>query len=85
MVGNFALNNTLTYRDRRLTGWRFVYGLASFCLICSVGAVANVGIASALFAGQTTWWLAGAAGAAMSAVWNYALTSALTWRKSGGA
>jgi dolichol-phosphate mannosyltransferase len=85
MVGNFALNNTLTYRDRRLTGWRFVYGLVSFCLICSVGAVANVGIASALFAGQTTWWLAGAAGAAMSAVWNYALTSALTWRKSGGA
>jgi dolichol-phosphate mannosyltransferase len=85
MAGNFVLNNTLTYRDRRLTGWKFVYGLASFCLICSVGAVANVGIASALFAGQTTWWLAGAAGAAMSAVWNYAMTSALTWRNSGGA
>jgi dolichol-phosphate mannosyltransferase len=83
MVGNFALNNTLTYRDRRLTGWRFVYGLVSFCLICSVGAVANVGIASALFAGNTMWWLAGAAGAAMSAVWNYAMTSALTWRNSG--
>jgi len=83
MVGNFVLNNTLTYRDRRLTGWRFVYGLVSFCLICSVGAVANVGIAAALFAGHTIWWLAGAAGAATSAVWNYALTSALTWRNSG--
>jgi dolichol-phosphate mannosyltransferase len=80
MVGNFALNNQLTYRDRRLTGWRFLTGLLSFCAICSVGAVANIGIASVLFADHTMWWLAGIAGAAMSAVWNYALTSALTWR-----
>jgi dolichol-phosphate mannosyltransferase len=80
MVGNFVLNNSLTYRDRRLTGWKFVRGLASFCLICGVGAAANVGIASVLFAGNTKWWLAGLAGAAMSAVWNYAMTSALTWR-----
>jgi len=49
-------------------------------LICGAGAVANVGIASVLFAGNTQWWLAGLAGAAMSAVWNYAMTSALTWR-----
>ncbi len=80
MIGNFVLNNSLTYRDRRLAGWKFVRGLVSFCLICSAGAVANVGIASVLFAGNTQWWLAGLAGAAMSAVWNYAMTSALTWR-----
>jgi dolichol-phosphate mannosyltransferase len=80
MIGNFALNNALTYRDRRLTGWKYLYGLLSFCLICSVGAVANVGVATVLFSGHTTWWLAGIAGAAMSAVWNYAITSALTWR-----
>jgi dolichol-phosphate mannosyltransferase len=80
MVGNFALNNVLTYRDRRLHGWKFVYGLVSFCLICSVGGVANVGIATLLFANHTIWWLAGIAGAAMGAAWNYALTSALTWR-----
>ena len=80
MIGNFALNNALTYRDRRLTGRKYLYGLLSFCLICSVGAVANVGVATVLFSGHTTWWLAGIAGAAMSAVWNYAITSALTWR-----
>lgn len=80
MFGNFALNNALTYRDKRLTGRRFVTGLLSFCAICSVGAVANVGIASVLFADHAMWWVAGIAGAAMSAVWNYALTSALTWR-----
>lgn len=84
MVGNFTLNNALTYRDRRLTGWKFLYGLVSFCLICSVGAFANVGIASVLFADHAVWWAAGLAGAAMSAIWNYALTSALTWRTVGG-
>lgn len=83
MVGNFTLNNALTYRDRRLTGWKFLYGLVSFCLICSVGAFANVGIASVLFADHAVWWAAGLAGAAMSAIWNYALTSALTWRTAG--
>lgn len=80
MVGNFVLNNRLTYRDRRLTGWKFLSGLVSFCLICGVGAVANVGVASVLFADHALWWLAGLAGAAMSVVWNYAVTSALTWR-----
>jgi dolichol-phosphate mannosyltransferase len=80
MIGNFVLNNRLTYRDRRLTGWKFLSGLVSFCLICGVGAVANVGIASVLFADHALWWLAGLAGAAMSVVWNYAMTSALTWR-----
>lgn len=66
--------------DRHLTGWKFLCGLASLCLICSVGAVANVGIASVLFADHTTCWLLGPAGAAMSAIWNYALSWALTWR-----
>jgi dolichol-phosphate mannosyltransferase len=83
MVGNFALNNMLTYRDRRLTGWKFIYGLVSFCAICGVGALANVGIASVLFADHAMWWVAGLAGAAMSVVWNYAVTAALTWRNGG--
>jgi dolichol-phosphate mannosyltransferase len=81
ITGNFALNNWLTYYDRRLTGWRFVRGLLSFGLICSFGAAANVGIATLLFTQQhLVWWVAGIAGAAMSAVWNYAVTSAFTWR-----
>ena len=43
---NFVLNNRLTYRDQRLTGWRFLTGLLWFQAICSVGAVSNVGAAS---------------------------------------
>ncbi len=80
MIGNFTLNNLLTYHDRRLTGWGYVRGLLSFALICSFGAAANVGIATMLFSQQhSLWWVAGIAGAAMSAVWNYAMTSLLTW------
>jgi dolichol-phosphate mannosyltransferase len=81
IIGNFTFNNWLTYHDLRLTGWRFVRGLFSFALICSFGAVANVGIATVLFTQQhSPWWISGIAGAAMSSVWNYAVTSALTWR-----
>jgi dolichol-phosphate mannosyltransferase len=81
IIGNFTLNNWLTYHDRRLTGWSFVHGLISFALICSFGAAANVGIATLLFTQQhSLWWVAGMAGAAMGSVWNYAVTSALTWR-----
>jgi dolichol-phosphate mannosyltransferase len=83
MLGNFALNNVLTYRDRRLTGWRFARGFVSFALICSFGAAANVGIATVLFDQQRSFWLAGIAGAAMSSVWNYAVSSTLTWRARG--
>jgi len=80
MVANFTLNNWLTYRDRRLKGWGFLRGLLSFALVCAVGAVANVSLASFLFGRQQSWWLAGIAGAAMSSVWNYAVSAVLTWK-----
>ena len=80
MTSNFALNNILTYRDRRLRGRRFLTGLLSFYAVCSLGAVANVGIASAAFADHYTWWAAGLAGVAVGVVWNYAVSSVLTWK-----
>ena len=83
MVCNFALNNALTYRDMRLTGWQWVKGLLSFALWCSVGALANVGIASYLFDRNTSWALAALAGIAVGAVWNYAATSFYTWGDKG--
>jgi len=79
MVFNFALNNVLTYRDSRLAGWAWWRGLGSFMLACSVGALANVGIATYLFASQTTWFLAALAGVLVGAVWNYAVTQLYTW------
>ena len=82
MVGNFTLNNFFTYSDRRLVGWGFLRGLLSFGLICGVGAIANVGIASFLLGQEhASWWFAGVAGAAMSSVWNYAVSSVITWNR----
>jgi dolichol-phosphate mannosyltransferase len=80
MTSNFVLNNLLTYRDRRLRGWRFFSGLLSFYAVCAIGAVANVGIASAAFARHYSWWASGLAGAAVGVVWNYAVSAVFTWR-----
>jgi len=82
MVGNYFLNNVLTYRDLRLRGWRFLVGLVSFCLVCSAGAVANWGAATLLFEELSfPSWLASAAGASVGAVWNYAMSGITTWRR----
>jgi dolichol-phosphate mannosyltransferase len=81
MLFNFQLNNRLTYRTHRLRGPRLVRGLVLFMLVCGLGAVANVGIATALFSHQAHNGLAAAAiGAAIGVVWNYAVSSTLVWR-----
>ena len=79
MVFKFWLNNLLTYRDRRLRGTKWFTGLLSFMAACGLGAVANVGIASYLFASHTQWVVAALAGIAVGAVWNYAITQLYTW------
>ncbi len=84
MIFNFWLNNLLTYRDRKLRGRSWVRGLFSFMLACSVGALANVGVASYLFEHGTYWALAGLAGILVGAVWNYAITRLCTWGKNTG-
>jgi dolichol-phosphate mannosyltransferase len=79
MVWNYLLNNTLTYRDYRLVGWAAFRGLVSFMAICGLGAVVNVLVARDLYAMTEMWFFAGAGGAAVGALLNYALTSMFTW------
>ncbi len=82
IVGNFFLNNEITFRDRKLKGRRVLPGLLIFAVVCAVGAVANLNVASLMVnAGHQSWWAAGVVGAAMSLVWNYAVGSTLTWRR----
>ena len=80
MTSNFLLNNSLTYRDRRLRGWDMLRGFIGFCLIGVVGALTDVGLASQLYADREVWWIAGLAGAVMGVLWNYAMSSMFIWR-----
>ncbi len=82
MAWNFTLNNLFTYRDQRLVGRAFVSGLVRFQLICAIGAISNVGVASLIYNDDRSWWVAGLGGVLMGAVWNYAVTSVFVWRKS---
>ena len=81
MTSNFLLNNMLTYRDQRLRGVKLAVGLLSFYAICSIGAFANVGVASAVFEQHYSWWVAGLAGSVVGVVWNYAVSSVFTWHR----
>jgi dolichol-phosphate mannosyltransferase len=81
MTFNFALNNRFTYRDRQLKGAAWVTGLLSFYLVCSLGAVANVGIGSLVYDRLPEWWVAGVAGAIVGSVWNYVASGWLTWTR----
>ena len=78
---NFALNNMLTYRDQRLAGWRFVTGLIRFEVICAVGAISNVGIATWIYDYDSVWWIAGLGGALIGTVWNFVVSAAFVWRQ----
>lgn len=79
MAGNYTVNNLITYRDRRRRGWAWWSGLLSFGLVCSVGAIANVGVASHQFERDGRWVWAALAGILVGAVWNYAVTAFYTW------
>jgi dolichol-phosphate mannosyltransferase len=81
MTSNFFLNNAVTYRDQRLSGLAALRGLLAFYVICAIGAVSNIGVATWLYSNRPSWWLAGLAGSMVGAVWNYALSSTLVWRR----
>lgn len=82
MILNFVLNNSVTYRDRRLRGWRFLGGLVTFCLACGLGVAANVSIANEAFRRGVPWVLAALIGLVFTAVWNFGVTSMTTWRQA---
>ena len=75
---NFVLNNLFTYRDQRLSGWRFVTGLIRFQLICAVGgfpmSVSPPGYTI------TTAFVGGGPGGALMARVEFRGDAALVWR-----
>ena len=81
MTANFFLNNLLTYRDRRLRGVALIRGLATFYAACAAGVLANVRAAQFLRDLGLQWYLAGGIGLFIGSVWNYGVTSMITWRR----
>jgi dolichol-phosphate mannosyltransferase len=80
MTFNFMLNNELTYANKRLRGWRYLTGMLSFYAVCSIGALANVSVASWIYAFDGQFYIAGLLGVLMSVVFNYSVTRVFTWR-----
>ena len=80
MTSNFVFNNIFTYRDMRLKAWQWISGWGSFTLVCGVGALANVGMASYLNDSATNWGLAAFAGILVGSVWNFTVTKNYTWK-----
>ena len=80
MTFNFWLNNFLTYRDRRLkSANRIFWGWASFIAACSIGAFANVAVATTLHDRGFHELVAALVGIGIGSVWNYALSSRFVW------
>jgi dolichol-phosphate mannosyltransferase len=83
MTSNFFVNNLITYHDMKLKGAAAMFrGLVAFWALCTFGAIANVGVAAWIFDIAPIWWLAGLGGTAISAVWNYSVSSLFVWSRS---
>jgi len=83
MTSNFFLNNLITYHDKKLKGAAAICrGLLSFWALCALGAIANVAVATWVFNVAPVWWLAGLGGTAISAVWNYSMSSLFVWSRA---
>ena len=82
MTANFFLNNSFTYRGRRLRGKAIITGLLSFWLACMIGVLANVRVAEFARDNGLPWYVAGGLGLTVGAVWNYGVTSIVTWRRT---
>lgn len=80
MTFNFVLNNALTYADKRLSGFvPLVRGWAKFALTCSIGLLANVGVAAVLVRFGFHEYPAAISGIVIGSVWNFALSSRFVW------
>jgi dolichol-phosphate mannosyltransferase len=84
MTFNFVLNNALTYADQRLRGaGPLLKGWLKFALTCSVGLLANVGVAAVLVRMGFHTYPAALTGIVIGSVWNYALSSRFVWGRFG--
>ncbi len=83
MTSNFFINNSITFRDKRLKGWGLLRGLMSFYVACSIGAVFSLFLSMYMKDKLGIhWFVAGVSAALMSSVWNYWASALISWRKA---
>lgn len=80
MLFNFGLNNEVTYRRWRLSGAAVYGGVVAFCVVCSIGALANISVAELAMVQFGSWPLAGLAGALIGGVINFAIADNVVWQ-----
>jgi dolichol-phosphate mannosyltransferase len=79
---NYLINNSLTFRARRLRGRSLSLGLLKFLLVSSLGMAANVGVSTVVFEqlhGGPIALVALLAGITVDFVWKYAASSRFVW------
>jgi len=82
MTWNFFANNMITFRDKRRRGWGLLTGLLGFYVACSLGAL--ISLALSLFMKDYLhihFVLAGIIATLLSSVWNFWMSSLLSWKK----
>jgi len=81
MTFNFLLNNSITYRDAKLTGWKAIAaGYTVFVAACAVGVVANLSVVKFLMGYGVYWLLAALGGMIIGSAWNFLAASVFTWK-----
>jgi len=80
MTSNYLINNEVTYRDRRRSGFGLLTGYLKFAALCGIGLFANLAVASVLDRWAPYAPLgAGTIGALFGALWNYMSTALVVW------
>ncbi len=83
MLSNFALNNFITFGDRRRQGTRaLVIGILLFTLISSGGAVINYSVARFMMGMFGLGiFVSDLIGIVFATIWNFSLNRHITWKK----
>jgi dolichol-phosphate mannosyltransferase len=80
LSGNYLLNNLFTFRDETLHGLTLLRGYVKYIAVNIIGAVANVGAATALY-GQEGALPSAIAGILVGTTFNYILSKFFVWNR----
>ena len=79
-TSNYIINNSLTFRNNRLSGKNLIKGLFKFMLVISLPLFANIGLATVVYSKlNSNPIVAQLSGIIVVFVWHYAASSRFVW------